>query len=122
MAIFKDKDKDKDKVKTKVKGKNPGKDTPEQEEGKLKSIGLELKKMLEDSLKPVEGAAELAEKVRNELALSGTTNEMTQKQSLGTDMVNSLDNGIPGYQVTGEDHAIDEVANNIEMQQSPFKK
>ncbi|WP_419419481.1 hypothetical protein ACNVED_13350 [Legionella sp. D16C41] len=77
---------------------------------------LHLDKLTVDPLRPMEGAAELAEKVKNDLALAGTSNELNQNQFRGAEMGNLLGDGVPGYETTGEEHPIDEVENQIEAQ------
>lgn len=57
-----------------------------------------------------------------ELELEGSSNELNQNQFTGSDMTNSLGDGVPGYETTGETHPIDEVENSIEAREYPLKK
>ncbi|STX52649.1 Uncharacterised protein [Legionella busanensis] len=75
------------------------------------SPNLKLRKLTIDPLRPMEGATELAEKIKNELALEATTNDLTQKKFFGIDEDNPLCNNVPDYQITDVEHSIDEDSN-----------
>ncbi|MGQ3888462.1 hypothetical protein ACQUW5_05445 [Legionella sp. CNM-1927-20] len=111
--------KTKEKINNKDGSKSFKKRYKNTKDNKSDSPALVLDKLTVDPLRPMEGAAELAEKVKNDLALSGTNNELTQKQFLGADMGNLLGNGVPGYQTTGVEHPINEVQNHIEAKKNP---
>ncbi|ASQ44979.1 hypothetical protein [Legionella clemsonensis] len=46
----------------------------------------------------------------DELELEGSSNEFNQNQFQGGDEVDLLDDGVPGYETTGEDGEDDEIA------------
>lgn len=52
----------------------------------------------------------------DELALEGSSNEFNQNQFIGGDEVDLLEDGVPGYETTGEEDPDDEVASQMNNQ------
>ena len=48
------------------------------------------------------------QELSDKLSEAGTSNDQLQSSFIGSDMVNSLGDGVPGYQTTGVDEGNDE--------------